>query len=171
MSDDHDGCEWMSFFWYRPTRVVLDQRPSNSCVCVVWNCTEHKPSEMLQFALQLVCHIMLQLLLRVWLPITTFIVLLWPVTVERPQKTQLHQHLWRQSLTLGQLKMLKSYRVSHFSSSTIHMILATFEVLQYQYISISVQFPLFGVVSKYTLLMLICLLLWLHISWDIQMLT
>jgi len=35
------------------------------CVCVVWNCTEHKPSEILQFALQLVCHIMLQLLLRV----------------------------------------------------------------------------------------------------------
>jgi len=65
MSDDHDGCEWVSFFWYRPTRVVLDQRPSNSCVCVVWNCTEHKPSEILQFALQLVCHIMLQLLLRV----------------------------------------------------------------------------------------------------------
>jgi len=31
------------------------------------------------------------------------------------------------------------------------MILATFEVLQYQYISISVQFPLLGVVSKYTL--------------------
>jgi len=31
------------------------------------------------------------------------------------------------------------------------MVLATFEVLQYQYISISVQFPLFGVVSKYTL--------------------
>ena len=24
------GC----FFWYRPTRVVLDQRPLNGCVCV-----------------------------------------------------------------------------------------------------------------------------------------
>ena len=22
------------FFWYRPTRVVLDQRPLNGCVCV-----------------------------------------------------------------------------------------------------------------------------------------
>ena len=32
MSDDLDGCE--SFFWYRPTRVVLDQRPLNGCVCV-----------------------------------------------------------------------------------------------------------------------------------------
>jgi len=34
MSDDHDGCEWVSFFWYRPTRVVLDQRPLNGCVRV-----------------------------------------------------------------------------------------------------------------------------------------
>ena len=31
MSDDQDGCEWVSFFWYWPTRVVPDQRP---CVCV-----------------------------------------------------------------------------------------------------------------------------------------
>jgi len=23
------------FFWYRPTRVVLDQRPLNGCVCVL----------------------------------------------------------------------------------------------------------------------------------------
>jgi len=34
MSDDQDGCEWVSFFWYRPTQVVLDQRPLNGCVCV-----------------------------------------------------------------------------------------------------------------------------------------
>jgi len=26
--------EWVSFFWYRPTRVVPDQRPLNGCVCV-----------------------------------------------------------------------------------------------------------------------------------------
>ena len=37
MSNDQDGCEWVSFFWYRPTRVVPDQRPLNGCVyvCVV----------------------------------------------------------------------------------------------------------------------------------------
>ena len=34
MSDDQNGCEWVSFFWYRPTRVVPDQRPLNGCVCV-----------------------------------------------------------------------------------------------------------------------------------------
>jgi len=34
MSDDQDGCEWVSFFWYRPTRVVPDQRLLNGCVCV-----------------------------------------------------------------------------------------------------------------------------------------
>jgi len=36
MSDDQDGCEWVNecFFWYRPTRVVPDQRPLNGCVCV-----------------------------------------------------------------------------------------------------------------------------------------
>ena len=36
MSDDQDQdwCEWVSFFWYRPTRVVPDQRPLNGCVCV-----------------------------------------------------------------------------------------------------------------------------------------
>jgi len=35
MSDDQDGCEWVSFFWYRPTRVVPDIRPLlNGCVCV-----------------------------------------------------------------------------------------------------------------------------------------
>jgi len=34
MSDDQDGCEWVSFFWYRPTWVVLDQWPLNGCVCV-----------------------------------------------------------------------------------------------------------------------------------------
>ena len=32
--DQDDGCEWVSFFWYRPTRVVPDQRPLNGCVCV-----------------------------------------------------------------------------------------------------------------------------------------
>jgi len=35
MFDDQDGCEWVSFFWYRPTRVVPDQRPLNGCVCVL----------------------------------------------------------------------------------------------------------------------------------------
>ena len=35
MSDDQDGCEWASFFWYRPTRVVPDQQPLNGCVCVL----------------------------------------------------------------------------------------------------------------------------------------
>jgi len=35
MSDDQDGCELSErFFWYRPTRVVPDQRPLNGCVCV-----------------------------------------------------------------------------------------------------------------------------------------
>jgi len=34
MSDNQDGCEWVSFFWYRPTRVVPDQRPLNGCVRV-----------------------------------------------------------------------------------------------------------------------------------------
>ena len=33
MSDDQDGCEWVSFFLYRPTRVVPDQRLLNGCVC------------------------------------------------------------------------------------------------------------------------------------------
>jgi len=33
MSDDQDGCEWVSFFWYQPTRVVPDQLPLNGCVC------------------------------------------------------------------------------------------------------------------------------------------
>jgi len=32
MSDDQDGCEWVSFFW--PTRVVPRQQPLNGCVCV-----------------------------------------------------------------------------------------------------------------------------------------
>ena len=27
------------FFWYRPTRVILDQRPLNGCVCVRCVCT------------------------------------------------------------------------------------------------------------------------------------
>ena len=35
MSDDQDGCEWVSFFWYRPTRVVPDQQPLNGCVRVL----------------------------------------------------------------------------------------------------------------------------------------
>ena len=32
------GWVWVGecFFWYRPTRVVPDQRPSNVCVCVYW---------------------------------------------------------------------------------------------------------------------------------------
>ena len=35
MSDDQDGCERVSFFfWYRPTRVVPDERTLNGCVCV-----------------------------------------------------------------------------------------------------------------------------------------
>jgi len=34
MSYDQDGCEWVSFFWYWLTRVVSDQMPLNSCVCV-----------------------------------------------------------------------------------------------------------------------------------------
>jgi len=34
MFDDQDGCEWVSFFLYRPTQVVPDQRPLNGCVCV-----------------------------------------------------------------------------------------------------------------------------------------
>ena len=39
MSDDQDGCEWVTcFFWYRPTWVVPDQWPLNdyvcACVCV-----------------------------------------------------------------------------------------------------------------------------------------
>ena len=35
MSDDQDGCEWVSFFWYRPPQV--DQRPLNGCVCeFIW---------------------------------------------------------------------------------------------------------------------------------------
>ena len=33
MSDDQDGCELVCIFWYRPTRVVPDQRPLNVCVC------------------------------------------------------------------------------------------------------------------------------------------
>ena len=34
MSDDQDGCEWVNvFFWYRPTRVVPDQRPLNGRCC------------------------------------------------------------------------------------------------------------------------------------------
>ena len=35
MSDDQDGV-WVGecFFWYRPTRVVLDKRPLYGCVCV-----------------------------------------------------------------------------------------------------------------------------------------
>jgi len=32
--DNQDGCEWASFFRYRPTWVVPDQWPLNSCVCV-----------------------------------------------------------------------------------------------------------------------------------------
>jgi len=35
MSDDQDGCEWVCFFWYRPTRIVPEQRPLNGCVCVL----------------------------------------------------------------------------------------------------------------------------------------
>jgi len=34
MSDDQDGCVGECFFWYRPTRVVPDQRPLNGPVCV-----------------------------------------------------------------------------------------------------------------------------------------
>ena len=34
MSDDQDGCEWVSFFRYQPTRVVPYQQPLNSRVCV-----------------------------------------------------------------------------------------------------------------------------------------
>ena len=32
------GWVWVGecFFWYRPTRVVPDQRPLNVCVCVCW---------------------------------------------------------------------------------------------------------------------------------------
>jgi len=31
---DPDGCEWVNvFFWYRPTRVVPDQRPLNGRCC------------------------------------------------------------------------------------------------------------------------------------------
>ena len=41
MSDDQDdivGCVKVGecFFWYRSTRVVLDQRLLNSCVCVTF---------------------------------------------------------------------------------------------------------------------------------------
>ena len=35
------GWVWVGecFFWYRPTRVVLDKRPLNDCVCVCyWQC-------------------------------------------------------------------------------------------------------------------------------------
>ena len=32
MYDDQDGCEWVSFFQYRPTRVVPDQRPLDGCM-------------------------------------------------------------------------------------------------------------------------------------------
>ena len=35
MSDDQDGCEWVRFFWYLPTRVVPDKRPLNGCVCML----------------------------------------------------------------------------------------------------------------------------------------
>jgi len=40
MEEVDKGCpmirmgEWVSFFWYRLTRVVPDQRPLNGCVCV-----------------------------------------------------------------------------------------------------------------------------------------
>ena len=40
MEEDDKGCPIVRmgvsgcFFWYRPTRVVLDQRPLNGCVCV-----------------------------------------------------------------------------------------------------------------------------------------
>jgi len=34
MSDDQDGCEQLSFSWYRPTQVVPNQRLLNGCVCV-----------------------------------------------------------------------------------------------------------------------------------------
>ena len=39
MSDDQDGCEWVSV-WYRPTRVVPDQGPLNSCVYAAMVVTE-----------------------------------------------------------------------------------------------------------------------------------
>ena len=39
------------FFWYRPTRVVLDQEPLNSCVCV---CVTAKLT-----ALFLYCHLLM----------------------------------------------------------------------------------------------------------------
>ena len=37
MEEDDKGCPMIRgecFFWYRPTRVVPDQRPLNGCVCV-----------------------------------------------------------------------------------------------------------------------------------------
>jgi len=40
MEEDDKGCQMIRlgvsgcFFWYRPTRVVPDQRPLNGCVCV-----------------------------------------------------------------------------------------------------------------------------------------
>ena len=41
MEEDDKGCLMIRmgvrgecFFWYRPTRVVPDQRPLNGCVCV-----------------------------------------------------------------------------------------------------------------------------------------
>ena len=46
MEEDDKGCPMIMmgvsgtvgecFFWYRPTRVVLDQRPLNGCVCVCY---------------------------------------------------------------------------------------------------------------------------------------
>jgi len=37
MSDDQDGCEWLSVSSGTGyTRVVLDQRPLNGCVCSVF---------------------------------------------------------------------------------------------------------------------------------------
>ena len=41
------GWMWVGecFFWYRPTRVVPDQRPLNGCVCVLSGTTEARDSE------------------------------------------------------------------------------------------------------------------------------
>ena len=60
MSGDQDGCEWVSFFWYRPTRVVRDQRPLNGClsVCVLCNYWKYVETDIIlasQPALQLTC--------------------------------------------------------------------------------------------------------------------
>jgi len=36
MSNNQDGCEWVSFFWYQPTRVMPDNRSLNGRVSVLF---------------------------------------------------------------------------------------------------------------------------------------